>query len=80
MPLNAVPDAAPDPAGDPAGAPHPLLGWLTPARRMWLYGLTLAGLPLLSYYGVVTETVAPIWAGFVLAFLSAGTAITHVSK
>lgn len=47
-----------------------LLGYLTPKRRRWLYGLCLAALPLLVMYGLVDIKAAPLWAAFVVALLN----------
>jgi hypothetical protein len=43
---------------------------LTPARRRWLYGLCLAALPLLVYFGLVDVKAAPLWLAFVVAILN----------
>jgi len=44
--------------------------YLTPTRRRWLYGLCLAALPLLVYFGLVEAAAAPLWLAFVVALLN----------
>lgn len=43
---------------------------LTPAVRRWIYGLAIAALPLLIYFGLVEPEAAPLWAAFVVALLN----------
>jgi hypothetical protein len=43
---------------------------LTPTVRRWIYGLALAALPVLVYYGLVEPEAAPLWLAFVLALLN----------
>lgn len=44
--------------------------YLTPAVRRWIYGLALAALPLLIYFGLVEPEAAPLWLAFVVALLN----------
>ena len=44
--------------------------YLTPTVRKWVYGLCLAALPVLVYYGLVEPEAAPLWLAFALAFLN----------
>lgn len=57
--------------------PHPVVPWLTPHRRAWLYRVALAVLPLLVLYGIAAEEEVAVWAGFIAAVLSTGTAALH---
>lgn len=57
--------------------PHPVLPWLTPARRRWIYLLAAAAVPLLAFYGLVADAAIPLWIAFGGAFLSTGTAALH---
>ena len=57
--------------------PHPLLPWLTPERRSWLYRVVTAALPLLALYGIAAEQDLAVWASLAAAFLSTGTAALH---
>ena len=47
--------------------------YLTPVVRRWVYGLALAALPVLVYYGLVAVEAAPLWLAFVLALLNVPT-------
>lgn len=59
-----------------------------PARREWLpqnirrrlYLITSAALPLLVAYGIISDTVAPLWAGLAFAALVAPLAAAHTPK
>ena len=50
---------------------------LTPAARSYLYGIALAVLPLLVYFGIVTEDDAPLWIALVGAILVPGVAFAN---
>jgi len=56
---------------------HPLLPWLTPERRAWLYRVVGAAMPLLVLYGVVADQEAAVWLALAAAALSSGTAALH---
>jgi len=43
---------------------------LTPTVRRWLYGLAIAALPLLIYFGLVEPEASPLWLAFVVALLN----------
>jgi len=43
---------------------------LTPTRRRYLYGLCLAALPVLIYFGLVEPEAAPLWLAFLVALLN----------
>lgn len=57
--------------------PHPVLPWLTPERRAWIYIVAAATVPLLAFYGLVADAAIPLWIAFGGAFLSTGTAALH---
>lgn len=56
---------------------HPVIPWLTPARRHWLYMVTAAAGPLMSFYGLVSELALPLWLGLAASVLGTGTAALH---
>ena len=56
------------------------LEWLTPAVRIWLYGVVLAVIALLGGYGLITDTIAPLWVALAAALLGQGTAMAHTPK
>lgn len=41
--------------------------------RAWLYGLSLATLPLLLHYGLIDPVAVPLFAGLVLALFNVST-------
>ena len=47
--------------------------------RKWLYGISLAGVPLLVAYGVISKDAAPLWIAFLGALISPTLALTHLS-
>lgn len=53
------------------------LGWLTPARRAWLYRLLTVVVPVLIAYGVVDGAQAALWVALAGAVLGTGTAALH---
>ena len=53
--------------------------YLTPARRRWIYGISLAVVPLLVLYGIVDEQSAPLWIALVSAIVVPGLAVSHVN-
>lgn len=56
------------------------LDWLTPVVRTWLYGVVLAVIALLGGYGLITDTIAPLWVALAAALLGQGTAMAHTPK
>lgn len=44
--------------------------YLTPVVRKWVYGICLASLPVLVFYGLVEPEAAPLWLAFALALLN----------
>lgn len=57
--------------------PHPIVPWLTPRRRAWLYRVVAAVAPLAVLYGVVSETEAALWVAVAATVLGSGTAALH---
>lgn len=47
--------------------------------RKWLYGISLAGVPLLVAYGVISKDAAPLWIAFLGALISPTLALAHLS-
>lgn len=48
--------------------------------RRWLYLLTMAAIPILVAYDVISDDVAPLWANLVAAFLGVSTAAFAVKN
>ena len=57
---------------------RPRVPVLTPKRRRWLYSVLMAAVPLLTFYGALSEQEAALWAGMVGAVLGLTTAVAHV--
>ncbi|EEH64398.1 hypothetical protein HMPREF0044_0135 [Gleimia coleocanis DSM 15436] len=49
----------------------------TPKFRRWTYGIATATVPLLVVYGVLEESVAPLWLALVGQIFATGTAYLH---
>lgn len=47
--------------------------------RRWIYGVALAGIPLLVAFGIVEESQAPLWIAFVAAVIAPGLALANMS-
>lgn len=46
------------------------LAWLAdPKARLWLYGIAAVAIPLLSFYGILSEESVPLWTGLAVALL-----------
>lgn len=56
---------------------HPVVPWLTPPRRAWLYRVTGAAVPLLAFYGYLAEQAVPLWLAFAGSVIGTGTAALH---
>ena len=56
------------------------LEWLTPVARTWLYGVVIAVIALLGGYGLITDSIAPLWVALAAALLGQGTAMAHTPK
>lgn len=48
-----------------------------PQVRKWIYGIALAVVPLLTAYGLVSETLAPLWVSLVSAVLVPSLALAN---
>jgi hypothetical protein len=48
-------------------------------HRKWLYGISLAAIPLLVAFGVVSEESAPLWVALVGSVLAPTLALTHLT-
>lgn len=64
----------------PAHSTPQIASWLTPQVRQWLYGIVTALVPLLTLYGVIDDTAAPLWAAVAASVLSTSTALIHTPK
>lgn len=69
----------PDPELEP-DTPHPVIPWLTRARRVWLYGVIGALTPLLTVIGATTEATAPLWAAVALSIVGTGVALPNTLR
>lgn len=59
--------------------PQPLT-WLTPQVRAWLYGIITALVPILTVYGIVDQTTAPLWISLAASVLGTVTALAHTPR
>ena len=57
-----------------------LAGWLTPTVRAWAYSVVIAIIAILGGYGVITDTLAPLWIALAAALLGQGAALAHTPK
>lgn len=48
-----------------------------PAARKWVYGISLAIVPLLVAYGIIREETAPLWVSLVSAVLVPSLALAN---
>lgn len=60
-------------------SPQPLT-WLTPQVRAWLYGIITALVPILTVYGIVDQTSAPLWMSLAASVLATSTALAHTPR
>jgi len=51
---------------------------LTPSNRKWIYGITIAALPILVTFGILDDSTLPLWAGLAAAIFAPALAIRHV--
>lgn len=57
-----------------------LKGWIISRDgRKWVYTVSLALIPLLVFYGVISEDSAPLWIALVGAVVAPVMALTHLS-
>jgi hypothetical protein len=47
--------------------------------RKYIYLVSVAAIPLLVFYGVISEDAAPLWVALVAAVVAPMTALTHLS-
>lgn len=59
--------------------PQPLT-WLTPQVRAWMYGIITALVPILTVYGIVDQTSAPLWMSLAASVLATSTALAHTPR
>ena len=51
-----------------------------PTVRAWAYSVVIAIIAILGGYGLITDTIAPLWVALAAALLGQGTAIAHTPK
>lgn len=56
------------------------LSWLTPQVRAWLYGIITALVPILTIYGIIDQSTAPLWLSLAASVLGTATALAHIPK
>lgn len=56
---------------------HPIVPWLTPVRRAWLYRVVVTVVPLLVGYGALSGQQAASWLALAAAAIGSGTAALH---
>lgn len=56
------------------------LSWLTPQIRAWLYGVITALVPILTIYGIVDQSTAPLWLSLAASILATSTALAHTPR
>lgn len=56
------------------------LEWLTPTVRAWAYSVVIAIIAILGGYGLITDSIAPLWVALAAALLGQGTAMAHTPK
>jgi hypothetical protein len=47
--------------------------------RKWVYTISLALIPLLVFYGVISEDAAPLWLALIGAVIAPVMALTHMT-
>ena len=52
----------------------------SPAIRRWIYSVALVLIPLLVFYGILSEAAAPLWVALVGAILVPGLAVANTPK
>lgn len=56
------------------------LSWLTPQIRAWIYGVITALVPILTIYGIVDQSTAPLWLSLAASVLATSTALAHTPR
>lgn len=59
--------------------PQPL-SWLTPQIRAWMYGIITALVPILTVYGIIDQSTAPLWLSLAASVLATSTALAHTPR
>ena len=52
--------------------PKPAAHKLTEERRLWLYGVIIAAIAILSGYGILGPDEVPLWTALIVAVLGVG--------
>jgi|JI10StandDraft_1071094.scaffolds.fasta_scaffold30338_2 hypothetical protein len=52
---------------------------LDEATRAYFYRISLAAMPILTFYGVLEENAASLWSGLVVAILNIGLAVKNTT-
>lgn len=52
---------------------------LDEATRAYFYRISLAVMPILTFYGAIEENAASLWSGLVVAVLNIGLAVRNTS-
>lgn len=60
-------------------SPQPL-SWLTPQVRAWMYGIITALVPILTIYGIIDQSTAPLWLSLAASVLATSTALAHTPR
>lgn len=60
--------------------PHPVVPWLTPHRRAWLYRVVVTAVALLVVYGALSGEEAAAWVAAAAALIGSGTAALHTPR
>jgi len=60
-------------------SPQPL-HWLTPQIRAWMYGIITALVPILTVYGIIDQSTAPLWLSLAASVLATSTALAHTPR
>jgi hypothetical protein len=63
-----------------AETPTPIHPWATPARRLWLYRVATAVVPLLVAYGVLGEQEQALWLALATSVFGTATASAHTPR
>jgi len=48
--------------------------------RRWIYGVALAGIPLLVAFGIIEESQAPLWVAFAGAVIAPSLALANITE
>ena len=59
---------------------HSLCGPRFDQVRAWIYGIITALVPILTIYGIVDQTTAPLWISLAASVLGTATALAHTPR